>query len=78
MGANGARKELLPSTTTEGSSKGQTVTPVLGEATIQELREAVRGEVVTAADDGYADACRIWNGAHPAPQSPVPASGIVI
>jgi FAD/FMN-containing dehydrogenase len=41
-----------------------TIAPVLGEATIQELREAARGEVVTPADDGYAEASRIWNGAH--------------
>ena len=41
-----------------------TLAPVLGEATIQELRESVRGEVVTPLDDGYADARRIWNGAH--------------
>src|SRR5438309_4296850 len=41
-----------------------TIAPVLGEATIQELREAVHGGIVTAADDGYAEACRIWNGAH--------------
>ena len=42
----------------------QTIAPVLGEATVQELREAVRGEIVTPADAGYAEACRIWNGAH--------------
>jgi len=41
-----------------------TIAPVLGEATVQELREAVRGAVVTPADDGYAEASRIWNGAH--------------
>ena len=41
-----------------------TIAPVLGEATIQELRESMRGQVVTSADDGYAEACRIWNGAH--------------
>lgn len=41
-----------------------TLAPVLGEATIQELRECVRGDVVTPADDGYAEASRIWNGAH--------------
>jgi hypothetical protein len=41
-----------------------TITPVLGEATIQELRESVRGEVVTSTDDGYAEACRVWNAAH--------------
>ena len=42
----------------------QTISPVLGEATIQELREAVRGEVVTPADEHYAEACQVWNGAH--------------
>ncbi len=42
----------------------QTFTPVLGEATVQELREAVRGQVLTASDEGYAEASRIWNGAH--------------
>jgi FAD/FMN-containing dehydrogenase len=36
----------------------------LGEATVQELRETVHGEVVTPADPGYAEAARIWNGAH--------------
>jgi len=41
-----------------------TIAPVLGEATVQELREAVRGEILIPADDGYADAARIWNGAH--------------
>src|SRR3989442_3951068 len=42
----------------------QTITPVLGEATVQELRGAVRGEVVTPGGEGYAEASRIWNGAH--------------
>jgi FAD/FMN-containing dehydrogenase len=42
----------------------QTITRVLGEATVQELRETVRGEVLTPDDDGYAEARRIWNGAH--------------
>ena len=42
----------------------QTIAPVLGEATVQELREAVRGEILTPGDDGYAEACRVWNGAH--------------
>jgi FAD/FMN-containing dehydrogenase len=41
-----------------------TIAPVLGEATVQELREAVRGEIVTPSDDGYAEASSIWNGAH--------------
>src|SRR4051812_21739565 len=42
----------------------QTIAPVLGEATIQELRDAVRGEIVTPSDAGYAEASKIWNGAH--------------
>jgi FAD/FMN-containing dehydrogenase len=37
---------------------------VLGEATVQELREAVRGEVLTPADDEYDEARQVWNGAH--------------
>src|SRR6266542_35192 len=41
-----------------------TIPSVLGEATDKELREAVRGEIVTPADSGYAEASRIWNGAH--------------
>jgi FAD/FMN-containing dehydrogenase len=40
-----------------------TIAPVLGEATVQELREAIHGRVLRPDDDGYADACRIWNGA---------------
>jgi hypothetical protein len=40
----------------------QTIDSVLGEATIQELREAVRGEIVTPNDDGYEEACRAWKG----------------
>jgi FAD/FMN-containing dehydrogenase len=42
----------------------QTIAPVLGEATVQELREAVRGEILTGSDEGYSEACLIWNGAH--------------
>jgi len=41
-----------------------TLAPILGEATIQELREAVRGQVVAPGDGGYDEACRAWNGAH--------------
>ena len=41
-----------------------TLAPVLGEATVQELRDSVRGGIVTPDDDSYAEACRIWNGAH--------------
>ncbi|HEY1366149.1 MAG TPA: FAD-dependent oxidoreductase, partial [Gaiellaceae bacterium] len=39
-----------------------TVSPVLGEATVQELREGVRGEVLLPGDDGYAAAAPGWNG----------------
>ena len=42
----------------------QTLEPVLGEATVQELREAVRGEVLTPEEDGYAEAAPVWNGMH--------------
>ena len=42
----------------------QTIGPVLGEATVQELREAVRGNVVTTADAGYVEASHAWNGAY--------------
>ena len=41
-----------------------TIARALGEATVQELREAVRGEVLTPADAGYAEARLVWNGAH--------------
>ena len=40
--------------------------PVLGEATVQELREAVRGDVITPADPDYPEARRVWNGVHDA------------
>ena len=39
-----------------------TITPVLGEATVQELRESIHGGVLRPDDDGYLEACRIWNG----------------
>ena len=35
---------------------------ILGEGTIQELRESIRGEVITAADAGYDAARAVWNG----------------
>ena len=40
----------------------QTISPVIGEATVQELREAVKGEVIAPGDEGYPEACRVWNG----------------
>jgi FAD/FMN-containing dehydrogenase len=42
----------------------ETLAPVLGEATVQELRDALHGEVITPDDDGYLEACKIWNGMH--------------
>jgi FAD/FMN-containing dehydrogenase len=42
----------------------ETFAPVLGEATVEELRQALRGEVVTPADAGYEQAARVWNGMH--------------
>jgi FAD/FMN-containing dehydrogenase len=41
-----------------------TISPVLGEATVQELREGTRGQVLTSADEGYEEACAVWNGLH--------------
>src|SRR5436190_765327 len=37
---------------------------VLGDGTIAELAEAVRGEVIGPADPSYDEARAIWNGAH--------------
>jgi FAD/FMN-containing dehydrogenase len=48
---------------TEGNMS-QTIIPALEEATIGQLREAVRGQIFTPATDGYSEASRIWNGAH--------------
>jgi FAD/FMN-containing dehydrogenase len=38
--------------------------PVLGEATVQELRDAFRGDLLLPDDDGYTEAKQPWNGAH--------------
>ena len=40
------------------------LSPVLGEATVQELRDALRGPLFLPGDDGYDEAKLIWNGAH--------------
>jgi FAD/FMN-containing dehydrogenase len=40
-----------------------TLAPVLGEATVQELRESIHGAVLRPGDAGYDEACCIWNGA---------------
>jgi FAD/FMN-containing dehydrogenase len=52
--------------------------PVLGEATVQELRDALRGPLVLPGDDGYAEAKQIWNGAHDArtPAAVVSCTGV--
>ena len=42
----------------------ETLKPMLGEATIQELRDTVRGAVITPGEDGYRDACKVWNAQH--------------
>src|SRR3954462_208256 len=36
----------------------------LGEATLAELVQSVRGELLGPEDDGYDEARSIWNGAH--------------
>src|SRR5215475_10880864 len=41
-----------------------TLAPVLGEATVQELRDALRGELLLPGDEGYEEAKGPWNGAH--------------
>jgi FAD/FMN-containing dehydrogenase len=40
------------------------MTLIAMEHDVQALREAVRGDILTAADDGYLQASGIWNGAH--------------
>jgi FAD/FMN-containing dehydrogenase len=44
----------------------ETLAPVLGEATVQELRDALRGRLLLPGDDGYIEAKQVWNGAHDA------------
>jgi FAD/FMN-containing dehydrogenase len=39
-----------------------TMATILGEGTIQELRESIRGEVIAPADAGYDQARAVWNG----------------
>jgi hypothetical protein len=41
-----------------------TIAPVLGEATIGELRDAVKGQIALPGDEGYDEARLAWNGAH--------------
>jgi FAD/FMN-containing dehydrogenase len=39
----------------------ETLSPVLGEATLEELRQGIRGTIVTPDDDGYDEARAVWN-----------------
>ncbi len=41
-----------------------TIAPVLGEATIQELRESLHGQIVLPGEDAYAEASHVWNAVH--------------
>jgi FAD/FMN-containing dehydrogenase len=52
--------------------------PVLGEATVQELRDSLRGDLLLPGDDGYTEAKQIWNGAHEAvmPAAVASCSGV--
>src|SRR5215467_3986854 len=52
--------------------------PVLGEATVQELRDALRGPLFLPGDDGYSEAKQVWNGAHDAlmPAAVASATGV--
>jgi FAD/FMN-containing dehydrogenase len=36
--------------------------PALGDATVQELRDALRGELISPGDAGYNEARSVWNG----------------
>ena len=56
----------------------ETLSPVLGEATVQELRDALRGDLKLPGDDGYTEAKQVWNGAHDArmPAAVASATGV--
>jgi hypothetical protein len=41
-----------------------TIEPLVEHERVAELREAVRGETLTAHDEGYDEAAKVWNGAH--------------
>src|SRR3954470_12002413 len=41
-----------------------TIPHVLGEATLGELEQCLRGQLVRPGDEGYDEARAIWNGAH--------------
>src|SRR3954451_17915870 len=41
-----------------------TIPHVLGEATLRELEQGLRGQLVRPGDEAYDEARAIWNGAH--------------
>jgi FAD/FMN-containing dehydrogenase len=41
-----------------------TIQPLLEHELLRQLRDAVRGEILTPDDAGYEEASKIWNGAH--------------
>jgi FAD/FMN-containing dehydrogenase len=41
-----------------------TIEPLLEHERVAELRDAVRGAILTASDEGYDEAAKVWNGAH--------------
>jgi FAD/FMN-containing dehydrogenase len=43
-------------------TSGEMVEPTLGDATVRELRDALRGEVVLPGDAAYDEARSVWNG----------------
>jgi FAD/FMN-containing dehydrogenase len=45
-------------------TSAQTRSQVLGEATLGELAQALRGDVIRPDDPGYDEARAVWNGAH--------------
>src|SRR5258708_5675857 len=51
---------IVPASTAE-NGRG-TMGTILGEGTIQELRESILGEVITPADPRYDEARAVWNG----------------
>jgi FAD/FMN-containing dehydrogenase len=42
----------------------RTLTPALGDATVQELRDTIHGDVLRPGEDGYLEAAPVWNGAY--------------
>ena len=41
-----------------------TIQPLLEEELLRQLRDAVRGQILTPGDEGYHEASNVWNGAH--------------